>query len=303
MNILITTSSFNSSVDNDRLNIVRNSHKRRLSEDEIKELNKHYEPVGIIAGVEPITRDVLKQNPQLRVISRCGAGLDSIDLEAADELGIIVKNTPDAPVKPVAELTIGLILNQLRYIAKTSNQIKAGEWSRPMGNLLNGKTAGIIGCGKIGSYVGRLLNAFGCQVMGYDHYHQEEMENIFKMVELQELVRKSDIVSLHIPYSDSNKHIVNEEFLRKMKPDSLLVNTARGGLVDEDALYRVLKERLIKGACIDCFEEEPYRGRLTELENVTLTGHIGSYAYEARTEQEVQAVENLLLELKKLGEM
>ncbi len=292
MNILVTTSSFGNSSFPDSVNVIMNPYKRKLTESEAIELVDKYRPAGIIAGVEPLTRKVMEKAPELKVISRCGTGMDSVDLVAARSLGITVVNTPDAPTPSVAELTIGLMLCLARHINTMDTGIRKGDWKGPQGMLLKEKTVGIVGCGRIGTYVAELVSAFGCRVLGYDPYIRQH--GICTIVSMDELLNEADIVTLHVPYSQANHHIIGEAELGRMKSAALLINAARGGLVDEEALYAALKQGVIAGAAMDCFELEPYKGKLTELDNTVLTSHIGSGAVETRKIMEAQAVENLL---------
>lgn len=273
-------------------NVIFNPYKRKLSKDEVSSLIVKYDPVGMIAGVEPLTSEILSNAKTLKVISRCGVGLDNVDIEAAQKQGIKVYNTPDAPCLAVAELTLALILAAYRKISQVDQKIKSGEWFRPMGNLLTGKTVGIIGCGKIGSHLAKLLSGFEVEIIGYDNCLDEH--KAIKLHSLDSLLAKANIVTLHIPYVENTKYIVDSDFLSKMRPDSFLINTARGGLVDEKALYEAIKSGHLAGACLDTFEEEPYTGELAGLENVILTSHIGSYAKEARVSMEKEAALNLL---------
>jgi D-3-phosphoglycerate dehydrogenase / 2-oxoglutarate reductase len=305
LNILITTSSFGEqspelleTMSSAGLNPIQNPYKRKLSESEADYLIQEYNPIAIIAGVEPLTRYVMERAPFLKVISRCGIGLDTVDLPAAGELGVVVTNTPDAPTIPVAELTIGLILSLLRAIHVTDNSIRSGGWERPMGSLLYGKTVGIIGCGRIGSYVGKLLSSFGCNLLGYDPYSAPR--EIKEASSIEKLLEAADIVLLHLPHTKDNHHIINTERLTHMKQGAMLVNTSRGGLVDETALFEALKSGRLSGAAFDCFEQEPYAGPLAQLQNTLLTSHIGSYAREGRILMERQAVDNLLKALTDL---
>jgi len=304
--ILITTSSFGKQ-DSSLLQILSenglsyklNLYARKLTEPEVSELIEQHQPVGMIAGVEPLTRKVLEKAKNLKVISRAGIGMDSVALQAAKDLGIVVTNTPDAPTIPVAELTLGMILSLLRRIHISDASIRRGDWVRPMGNLLHDKTVGLIGCGRIGSYLAGLLSSFGCKILGCDPFVNKS-DNFF-LVDLGEILSDADIISLHIPYNRENHHFINAKRIQSMKKGALLINTARGGLIDEDALYNALFSGYLGGAAMDCFEEEPYAGKLKELDSVLLTAHIGSYAQEGRIMMERQAVENLLRELKKAG--
>jgi D-3-phosphoglycerate dehydrogenase / 2-oxoglutarate reductase len=298
-NVITTTSSFGVKDFPDELNVINNPYKRKLTEDEVMGLIEKYQPVGMIAGVEPLTRRVIEKAENLKIISRCGVGLDSVDVKAAKEHGIKITITPDAPVVSVAELTMGLILSLIRHINVLDAGIKSGGWKGPKGNLISGKTVGVIGCGRIGSHVSKLVEAFGCRLLGYDPYIKTH--DTCEMTSLETLLKESDIVTLHIPYTDENRYMIGKKQLELMKSSSLLINAARGGLVDEDALYSALKDGEIAGAALDCFEEEPYNGPLSTLENTVLTPHMGSSAREARKEMEQQAVDNMVKELKRLN--
>lgn len=299
MRVLFTTSSFNTDIVPKEWEIKFNPFHRKLSEQEIFDLIDSFDPIAIVAGIEPITKKVLRRSKSLRVISRCGSGVDSIDLKEAEILGIKVLNTPDAATAAVAELTLGLILEMFRKIRLSDISIRESLWYRPMGNLLKGKTVGIVGCGRIGTYVAELLEGFDCKLIGYDS-NLEEHKNI-TLKPLENVLIESDIVSLHLPHSSETHHIIGNDQFRLMKKNSFIVNASRGGLIDEQSLFEHIKNGHIKGAAIDCFEIEPYRGNLTSLNNVVMTAHIGSYAIEAREIQERQAIENLTNEIVKLG--
>lgn len=295
--ILITTSSFDGEIEQisqlEQLGyeVVFNPFKRRLTEDEVASLMGD-DVIGMIAGVEPLTRRVMDAAPNMAVISRCGIGMDSVDVEAAAQKNIEVFNTPDAPTKAVAELTIGLILDVLRGISNQDRAIRQSKWERPMGALLGKKTLGLIGYGRIGQMVARYAEVFGTRVIAHDPFSGQKTS-------FEELLSDADIVSLHIPYSRENHHIIDAQAFSKMKKSAILINASRGGLVDESALYDALKTGDIAGAALDVFEDEPYTGRLTELGNIVLTAHVGSYAKEARVEQEILAAQNLLNALQK----
>ncbi len=302
--ILVTTSNFNydllnNLLDNSNLNfeVIKNPYKRKLTEDEVIELVKN-DVIGIIAGVERLSEKVLKAANSLRVISRCGIGLDSVDLITAKNLNISVFNTPDAPTIPVAELTICHILNLLRKVSISNKKLLKGIWEPQMGALLNAKTVGIIGFGRIGKQVSLILNAFGSKVIFFDPFINQDFPNALK-VDLSTLLSTSDIITLHIPYSNDLHHMISEKELNLMKENSLIINISRGGLIDESALFNALKNNKILGAGIDCFEIEPYNGPLIELDNVLLTPHMGSYAKESRYNQELESIKNLIAFLKK----
>lgn len=306
-NILITTSSF--SVDGNAalakiadagFAITLNPYGRRLTEAEATALLATPGLVGMIAGVEPLTRAALAGAKDLCVISRCGIGMDSVDLAAAEELTILVRNTPEAPSMAVAELTLGLMLDMLRRIAQADRKIRAHGWQQIMGNLLAAQTVGIVGYGGIGRRVARLAQAFGARVLACDS-RPVMAETGVEICSFDKLIAESNIVSLHLPYTPENHHLINASTLSRMKPGAMLVNAARGGLVDEVALHAVLKANHLAGAALDCFETEPYDGELAHLEQVLLTAHMGSYAKESRLLMEHEAADNLLQGLQVKG--
>jgi D-3-phosphoglycerate dehydrogenase len=278
--------------------VILNPFKRKLKQEEIVKLAR--DCVGIIAGTEPLTKEVLERLPKLKAISRCGAGMDNIDLEVARERGIAVQGTPDAPTQAVAELTIALILNLLRQISFMDKKVHEGAWIKKMGQLLSGKTVGIIGLGRIGRRVAELLKPFGVTILASELKPDREWagKHGIHLTSLEELLKKSDVVTLHIPYTKQNRNLINAEKLKTMRKGAILINTSRGGLINEEALYRFLKNGWLAGAALDTMEQEPYLGPLSELENVTLTPHIGSYALEARVRMETEAAKNLVKMLK-----
>ena len=303
--VLITTSSFNlgnfaqaKSLHDAGISIEVNPHGRRLSEDEVAELVAT-DVIAILAGLEPLTDRVLSNAKSLRVIARCGTGLDSVDLQAASRLGIDVFNTPDAPTQAVAELTIAHMLNSLRHISTTDSNMRSGKWTPTMGSLLATKTVGLIGVGRIGSAVAKLAQAFGARVIGFDPVVSSHSS--VELLSLDEVLNQADIVSLHVPINDQTHHIVNASAISRMKPGSIVVNVSRGGLIDESALHDALKSQHLSGAALDCFEDEPYSGPLLQIPGVHVTAHMGSYARETRDLMEVEASTNLVNGLRKRG--
>jgi len=299
--ILISTSSFGEydktlmeELKGKNLDISLNPFGRQLTEREIKKLLK--DVVGLIAGTEPLTNDVISNARNLKVISRCGIGIDNIDLEAVKKRGIKLYRTPEGPALAVAELTLGFMLDSLRYISYLSRKISSGRWEKKMGRLLTGKAVGIIGMGTIGKKLSNLLRPFNCRILAYDNAPDKKLaeENNFDYVDLDELLRKSDIITIHLPLSDKTIGLFDANVLSKIKDEAILINTSRGKIVDENVLYGALKTGKISYACLDVFREEPYNGKLKELDNVTLTCHVGAYAREVRRDMEKQAVENLL---------
>jgi D-3-phosphoglycerate dehydrogenase len=282
------------------LDVKLNPHGRKMTVPECIEIYQDIE--GLIAGTEPLTEEVMKSAKRLKVISRCGTGLDNVDLDSAKRLGIKVFNTPDAPTLPVAELTVGLILDLLRRVSRMDRDLKAGRWEKMMGNLLYGKKVGIIGFGRIGQKVAELLSAFGAE-LAYCDIKPGSFNIKCSGMEFQEILGWADIVTLHLSVAAEQCPVIGSEQIRLMKEGAWLVNVSRGGVVDEGALYHALKDGHLSGAALDVFDKEPYKGPLKELNNVILTPHIGSYAKEARVRMELEASDNLLRGLGESGLM
>jgi len=303
--VLATTSSFAAEsphllawLKKHPLNLVLNPWGRKLTEAELLELLEEHRPVGLLAGTEPITRGVLeKGRGYLRVISRVGAGWDNVDREAAAQFGIRVYRTVGVLTQAVAELTIGLMLSGLRAIGLHDRQLRQGVWQKRMGALLHGKVVGLIGFGAIGQRVGELARAFGATVI----YHDPQPVSISwaESVPLPQLLQQADIISLHASGKKRILGLAEQQSIGRR--GVLLINTARGELVDEQALYSCLQEGYWSYACLDVFQKEPYQGPLCSLDNVMLTPHIGSYAREARRLMEEAAIENLVTGLREAG--
>ena len=302
LTLLATTSTFGKDcskvielLQRANINLICNPYGRKLSQSELNELLEKYHPVGLLAGTEKIDRNTLEMSTgYLRVISRVGVGMDNVDLEAAAQLNIKVFNTPFGPTQAVAELTVGLILDLLRKVTLMDREMRGGVWKKRMGNLLCGKKVGIIGFGRIGQKTGDLLRALGCEILYYDSLRIEGLKDfMIKRLEMDELLRESDIVTIHVS-GKYEKPLLAAKEIYMMKKGAWLVNIARGGVVDEKALFSALKDDHLAGAALDVFQKEPYNGPLKELDNVILTPHIGSYAEEARVEMEIQAAKNLI---------
>jgi len=296
--ILATTSSFGTDnpgimdhFEREGFQITVNPYARKITEGELGELLAKYKPVGILAGVETITRAVMeKARGHLKVISRVGVGWDNVDREAAEELGIKVFRTAGVLNQAVAELTIGMILSALRAIPFQDRQVRSGVWKKGMGRLLQDKVVGVIGFGDIGRHVGKLITAFGAKVIFCDPLPKDVPWA--SPVSMRDLLARADIITLHA--SGSELILGEKEIHTLCKKGVIIVNTARGGLLDEQALCEGLQSGQVACACLDVFENEPYEGPLVDLENVNLTPHIGSYAREARVRMEEMAVENLV---------
>lgn len=302
MKIALTTSSFATYSDEpltllDKAGVeyVTNPHGRKLAPEETVRLLEGC--AGVVAGTEELSEAVLSQLPDLQVVSRCGVGMDSVDLAYCEARGLAVLNTPFGPTQAVAELTLGLALDLMRNVTRMDREMRAGTWKKRMGWQLAGKRVGIVGFGRIGKAVAEAMRAMGCDI-AYSDPHPTCTET--RCLALDELMGWADIVTLHCSKPAGACALVGRELIEAMRPGAWLINCGRGGLVDEDALYDALASGHLSGAAVDCFNEEPYTGRLRTLDNVVLTPHVGSYAREGRIRMEVDAVRNLLSALGKL---
>jgi D-3-phosphoglycerate dehydrogenase len=304
--ILIGTSSFAEldSAPLERLKsagytVVENPFRRKLSKKELLDLLGD-DVIGLIAGLETLDREVLEIS-KIRVISRVGAGLSNVDMEAASELGIQVFNTPDAPTNAVAELTIGAMLSLLRMIPQMDQALHGGHWQKKIGLQLQGKTVAIIGFGRIGRWVAELLSPFGVNILVVDPYVDENTCAGYRKVTLQAALHEADVVTIH---SSGHDCIIGENEFTLLKKGVYVLNAARGGVLSEKALIKAIEDGIVAGVWLDTFEHEPYKGPLCNYRNVILTPHAGSYTVECRSRMEGEAVENLLnaLELCKFYE-
>lgn len=277
--------------------VVLNPHGRRLEPEETLELLQAAR--GLIAGTEALGQETLAACPELAVISRCGVGMDGVDLDAASELGIRVLGTTDAHVDPVAELALSGVLSLLRRLGEAERSLRGGGWRKPMGRLLRGKTVGIVGLGRTGRRLVELLAPFSCEILAVDPAPDPPFAAAHGVTygALETVLAKADIVTLHLDYSPAVHHLIAAPQLALMNDAAILINTARGGLVDEEALAAALQENRLGGAFIDVFEREPYSGPLIGMDNVLLSPHIGSYAVEGRIAMETEAAQNLLTAL------
>ena len=235
---------------------------------------------AVIVGVDRIGEKVLSSCPHLQVISKHGIGVDNIDLEAAKKRGIVVANAPGTNSESVADMAFLLILSCARHLKLVLEQIQNKKWSSPLlGSELEGKILGIVGLGRIGKGVARRALGFGMKVIYFDPFVEEES---FTRVNLEELFQIADFITLHLPLSSQTRHLVDEKLLSLMKKEAFLINTARGELVDEEALYRFLKEGRIAGAGLDVLSfEPPFESPLLTLPNVLVTPHVAAHTKEA----------------------
>lgn len=253
----------------------------------------------VIRSRTQVTKELIDSADSLKVVARAGAGLDNVDRGYASEKGIKVLNTPTANLLSAAELTVGLAFALLRNIARADRGIRSGLWEKKdlTGLEISGKTWGIVGFGHVGRLVNGLIKGFGCRVVAYDPYvKQEDVDDLgVEMMSLDDVMSNSDIVSVHVPLMDATRGIVGADELAKMKQTAILINTSRGGTVDEEALFPVLRDKKILGAALDVFEEEPPKDSpLISLENTVFTCHIGAQTKDAQKRVGEQLVKVLL---------
>jgi len=270
----------------------------------LKEITKY--DALMVRGRTKVIKEIVKAGAKekLKVIGRAGIGVDNVDLETAAKEGIKVVNAPTGATASVAELTIAHMLSLSRHLTKADLTMKSGEWAKKQlkGNELYGKILGLIGCGNIGKLTAKYVQVFNMSVIGYDPFISKEdmrKDGIKKIEDLEELIKTADFISLHLPHIPETHHIVNKEVLSKMKPSAYLINCARGGTVDEKALYDALKNGEIAGAGIDVFENEPPKDSpLLKLDNVILTPHIGANTKEGQIRAGTVCAEQIIKVLK-----
>lgn len=277
----------------------------QLTPDQIKGVISQYDAV-IVRGRTRITKEIIDAS-NLRVIARAGVGLDNIDVKAASEHGIKVLSTPQAPSVSVAELVLGLILSLLREIPQADAALKQGRWLKKelIGRELRGMTVGIAGFGRIGREVAKRAIAFDAKVQAYDVVDiSSSAREIGVRVTptLEELLKTSDVITLHLPLLPDTRHLLNAERLALVKSTAYLINTSRGGVIDESALLEALKSRRIAGAALDVYEVEPPTNQeLVNLRNLVCTPHIGAQTIEAQDASGLEIVQSLLEELRRLS--
>jgi D-3-phosphoglycerate dehydrogenase len=277
--------------------IIHNPFNRRLKGNEVKNFVHEFD--AIIAGTELYPAEYLN-NGRLKVISRVGIGLDNVPLQHCKDKGITVTYTPDAPSQGVAELTVGNIINLCRYTLPSDHSVREKAWNRFLGFLIQDITIGILGVGRIGKKVIKLLQPFGPNIFACDTCPDEKFgqEYNLKWVNKEELFSRTDMISIHIPNNKKNYHFVDRKTIALMKTGSFLINTSRGPVIDENALCDALSQKHLYGASLDVFEKEPYEGPLTQFDNVVLTAHMGASARTSRFLMELEATEDCIRVLK-----
>jgi len=276
------------------IHIELNPYGRRITPEELK--THIADKNALIAGTERIDKDVLDCASELKVIARVGIGLNNIDFDEIKRRNILLTYTPEAVSQAVAELTVAHMLNVMRSIHQIHSAVKDGHWRRIIGSEIAGKTIGLIGFGRIGKRVAKMLQGFSCRILANDIAPDQEVASRYdvQFCSKEEIYQKADIISLHIPETPLTRNLIGEAQFAMMRPKSYLINTARGEIVDESALYKALIKGTIAGAAIDVFQTEPYSGPLCELENVVLTAHSGSCSTEARYLMEFGAAQEVI---------
>jgi len=270
-----------------------NTTGKRLSEVELTDAVRNADVV--IAGTEPFSRTVLESAQKLQVISRVGVGTDSIDLATAEKKHIKVQTTTQTTIQPVAEHTIALIFTMAKRIAEYNDAARRNDYSVRTASLVLGKTVGIIGLGRIGKRVAEIVSALGCRVIFYDPFIAKSPDPAWVQVaSLDELLGNSDIITLHVPAQKESRPLMDREAFSRCRKGVLFVNTARGSLVDEEALFDAISRGDVGGAGLDVTVKEPYSGPLLGLDKVIFTPHVASNTTESRIAMEKEAIENLI---------
>ena len=282
-------------LENAGIEYLVNPHNKKLTGNQLSELIGDFEV--LIAGTERITDKVMSQAPKLKLISRVGIGLDSVDLNAAKKRGIKISYTPDAPAPAVAELTLSMILTLLRSVHVCNLQMHNGKWERIFGRRLTDVTVGIIGVGRIGTHLLRCMSGFGrLNILANDILPNDNLDQELNLewVAKDQIYKEADVISLHLPLTPLTKNMICREQLLLMKKDASIINTSRGGIINEDDLHEVRTEGHLGGAAIDVFENEPYTGKLVEINRCVLTAHMGSMSIDCRSQMEIQATEEIV---------
>ncbi|MFV9568695.1 phosphoglycerate dehydrogenase [Thermoanaerobacter mathranii] len=275
--------------------IIKNESGQPYEESQLIDLIKDVD--GIIVGLDKITSNVLRNAKKLKVITKYGVGVDNIDVDEAERMGIKITYTPDANKESVADLVFALMLGLSREIIKLDNIVRNNRWEKIIGNEIYKKTIGIIGTGAIGRCVAKRATGFDMKILAYDKYPNYEFANSIgmKYVDKKALLEESDFITLHLPLTEETYHFIDEEELKIMKDTAYIINTSRGGIINENALYNALKNKKIAGAALDVFEiEPPIDSKLLELDNIILTPHCGASTKDATDRMGIMAVEGLI---------
>ncbi|MBO4414103.1 MAG: phosphoglycerate dehydrogenase [Clostridia bacterium] len=307
MKILVTPTSLCKNKEiiadlSEKAEIILNTTGKPLTEEQLFPLVADID--GYLAGLDDITGRVLMAAPKLRAVSRYGVGYERVDIKTAKELGIKVTNTPGANTQSVADLAMGLILSAARQIPYLNGRLKEGNWDRANGREIYGKTIGIIGLGAIGKSLAKRAMGFSMKVLAYDPYIDRKWaeENGVSVCEIEDLVKGSDVISLHVPLTEGTRNIISRERIGMMRDGVIIVNTSRGGLIDLDAAADYIESGKIYGMGFDAFEKEPpEKHRIYEFPNVIMTPHAGAHTAEAVAGMTEMSISNLFSLLENDG--
>lgn len=303
MKVLVTPTSLKPDMKGEAMDLLRsfssalvfNHLGKPLTEDELIPLIKDCD--GFIAGLDYITRKVLDNAPKLKVISRYGGGYDRVDIVAAKEKNIVVCNTPAVNANAVADLTFALLLGIARKVPLLDKKTREGEWVRSTGFELFEKTFGILGLGAIGKAAAKRASGFSMKIMAYDPYINREYAEANGIIpaSFDDVIKDADFISLHLPLTDETRNIISADVMRNMKNGAIIINTSRGGLIDETAAYEHLASGHLGGLGLDAFEAEPPGpSPLFKLDNVVVTPHTGAHTSEATIGMTNMSVKNLI---------
>ncbi len=262
-----------------------------------KDLANHIKDceIVVIRSATKLTKEVLDKAEQLKIIARCGVGIDNVDLDFAKSKSIFVTNSPSANLISVVELTVALIISVSRKLSLADSHLKKGEWNRSqfLGNELYGKTLGIVGFGKAGRLVAERMKSFGMSIVFYDPY-VTAWNGSEESIKLDDLLRTADVVSIHVIKTKDTENLISKDMLDLLKPSSVIINTSRGGVLDEDYLFELLESEKIFGAGLDVYSNEPPKNvdRYNGL-NLVTTPHIGASTNEAQLKAGLETIENI----------
>ena len=291
--ILIATSSFNSYKNKDlnkslnSLNVVFNPFKKKLNKIELKKIIINNNIKYIIAGLEEYDSEIINST-NIKIISRLGSGISNIDQKEARLKNIKVFSTPKGPIEAVSELTLSMMITMIRDVYDMNNNMHKNYWHREQGNLLSGKTVLIIGYGRIGKHLKKLLSNFNVNVIICDKVKRKNKN--LKYMSLKKALPKSDIITFH---TNTEKEIMGKDEFRLLKKGVIICNSSRGSVINEKEIIKYVKNKVIKKIWLDVFNDEPYSGQMSKYKNIILTPHIGSFTRETRQKMEIQDLKNI----------
>ena len=293
LKVFIATSSFSENLDNAyrikgnrKFKLIKNPIQKKLTGDQLIKYAKDCD--YIIAGTENYSKEIIDNLTSLKYLFRMGSGVDNIDIKYLKKKKIGFSKSKVTPEIAVAELIVGCILSFYRSLSEHDQNLKKLIWQKKMGSVLNGKTLGIVGYGKVGRYLSKILKNFGVRILINDN-----KKMLHTNTGLITLIKNSDIISLNASLGNK-KPLLCKNKLSLCKKNCLIINTSRPELIDNEYLYKLLKNEKILGACMDVFDKEPYYGKFTKLKNVLLTPHIGSYSKEIRSAMEKEALMSVI---------